>query len=681
MSKLSVDKALLKAKSHTKRGEIVEAQNLYRTVLQAFPTNKRAQKALATLTKLKQSTATQGMPQEIISRLIDLYNQSKLEEVIELATLLTKQYPETFELWNILGAAAAQTGKFEKATNSFEKAVNLKPDYADAHNNIGNVLKEQGRLKEAIKSFSKALLLRPNFAEAYKNIGNALKEVAFNQPNPLLQKIIVSLLDQRSSVRPNDIASVAINLLKFDLNLQRQLETPNKYRNTQTLHQKVTELSNLPLLLKLMSVCPIPDLSLEKLLKEVRAEILLALPNLEDTSDMIQFQTALALQCFTNEYIYSQSEDEEQAIEVLENSIEISLSKGQQPSPRAILCLASYKALHKYKWHELLVSSSDIDQVFARQVSGPIQEAQLKSDISSLDATTNNISIKVRSQYESHPYPRWVKLGLPLKPEPISKVAAKAKIELFDTKICEVSNPSILVAGCGTGQHPISTAARFKNSKVLAIDLSLSSLAYAKRQTEELGITSIKYMQGDILKLKKLDKQFDIIESVGVLHHMDNPMDGWTALVDCLKEGGLMRIGLYSELARQQIVEIRKEIAQLGTGSGDADMKSFREMLIHSEKKDYKKIRSWPDFYSLSELRDLLFHVQEHRFTIPQIRHCLEELGLKFCGFTNKALLQKFRKSNTGPKALYDLDLWHIYEETNPNTFTSMYQFWCQKVL
>ena len=69
---------------------------------------------------------------------------------------------------------------------------------------------------------------------------------------------------------------------------------------------------------------------------------------------------------------------------------------------------------------------------------------------------------------------------------------------------------------------------------MLAIDLSLSSLAYAKRQTEELGITSIKYMQGDILKLKKLDKQFDIIESVGVLHHMDNPMDGWTALVDCL---------------------------------------------------------------------------------------------------------------------------------------------------
>ena len=140
MSKLSVDKALLKAKSHTKRGEILEAQNLYRAILQAFPTNKRAQKALATLNNLKQSTATQGMPQEIISQLMGLYNQSKLEEVIELATLLTKQYPKTFEVWNILGAAAAQTGKLEKAINSFKKSITLKPDYADAHNNIGNVL-------------------------------------------------------------------------------------------------------------------------------------------------------------------------------------------------------------------------------------------------------------------------------------------------------------------------------------------------------------------------------------------------------------------------------------------------------------------------------------------------------------------------------------------------------------
>ena len=133
------------------------------------------------------------------------------------------------------------------------------------------------------------------------------------------------------------------------------------------------------------------------------------------------------------------------------------------------------------------------------------------------------------------------------------------KLKLFDDAIKEVEAPNILIAGCGTGQHSIGTAARFKDSKVLAIDLSLSSLSYAKRKTEELGIQDIDYMQADILDLGKLGRQFDIVESAGVLHHMEDPVAGWRVLTDCLKPGGLMKIGLYSELAREHIVEIRQE--------------------------------------------------------------------------------------------------------------------------
>ena len=73
-------------------------------------------------------------------------------------------------------------------------------------------------------------------------------------------------------------------------------------------------------------------------------------------------------------------------------------------------------------------------------------------------------------------------------------------------------------------------------------------------------------MQADILNLGQLNKQFDIVESVGVLHHMGNPMEGWKVLTDCLKPGGLMKIGLYSELARKNNVKIRNEIKKLGLG-------------------------------------------------------------------------------------------------------------------
>ena len=150
-------------------------------------------------------------------------------------------------------------------------------------------------------------------------------------------------------------------------------------------------------------------------------------------------------------------------------------------------------------------------------------------------------------------------LAIPLIPETFSKTMDDKKLFLFNNRIRNVKAPEILIAGCGTGQQSIETATQIRDSKVLAIDLSLSSLAYAKRKTNELAVNNIEYMQADILELEKLNKNFDIIESGGVLHHMDDPFAGWQVLVNCLKPGGLMRIGLYSELARQHIVKLREK--------------------------------------------------------------------------------------------------------------------------
>ena len=270
--------------------------------------------------------------------------------------------------------------------------------------------------------------------------------------------------------------------------------------------------------------------------------------------------------------------------------------------------------------------------------------------------------------------------GLRLKPAPISKLVEEIKLKLLDNKITKAEAPNTLIAGCGTGQHSIGTAARFKGSKILAIDLSLSSLSYAKRKTEELGFQNIDYMQADILNLGNLGRQFDIVESAGVLHHMDDPVAGWRVLTDCLKPGGLMKIGLYSELARQHIVEIRQEISRAGIGSSDVAMKSFRAKVMRSDQNHHKKILNSPDFYSLSTLKDLLFHVQEHRFTITQIQDCLAELGLKFCGFESAKIVSHFKLANTNTDDRYNLDKWEAYEVANPRAFAGMYQFWCQKI-
>ena len=133
-------------------------------------------------------------------------------------------------------------------------------------------------------------------------------------------------------------------------------------------------------------------------------------------------------------------------------------------------------------------------------------------------------------------------------------------------------------------------------------------------------------------------------------------------------------------MARQPIVEMRQEIKEAGIGSSNEEMKSFRTMVMKSEQNHHKKILRFTDFYSLSELKDLLFHVQEHRFTIPQIQDCLSELGLKFCGFASAKTVPHFKQTNTGADDPYNLEKWQAYEEANPRTFAGMYQFWCQKI-
>ena len=109
------------------------------------------------------------------------------------------------------------------------------------------------------------------------------------------------------------------------------------------------------------------------------------------------------------------------------------------------------------------------------------------------------------------------------------------------------------------------------------------------------------------------------------------------------------------------------------------DIREFRRACAELKGEEYRLLCKSSDFFSLSSLRDLIFHVQEHRFSIPQIEACLDELGLSFCGFEQKNAVTKFRDLYDTGANVDDLSLWHHYEVMNPNTFGGMYQFWCQK--
>ena len=158
------------------------------------------------------------------------------------------------------------------------------------------------------------------------------------------------------------------------------------------------------------------------------------------------------------------------------------------------------------------------------QINEPLKEKKLVNSIKSLGKISDTVSKKVRSQYEEYPYPRWRYTYSNTPTNFLNIVNGHIKPNRIQINH-KFNNPNVLIAGCGTGNH-ICQAANYLNANILGVDLSLSSLAYAKRKVEELGLKNIDFLHADILQLKDLKKKFDVIESIGVLHHMHDPLQG-----------------------------------------------------------------------------------------------------------------------------------------------------------
>lgn len=588
--------------------------------------------------------------------------------------------PNLSEAHNNLGIALQELGRFNEAKTCFKKAIEIKPNFVEAYINLGNLLKEKGKIEDAINEYKKTLQIIPDNKIAFYTIANSLVGVSFKSFLPDLEEIIYKILEKKIYVRPKYISRAIVSLLRCNPIIVNAFKKYYEGNLIENLNETILELGKVPLLLKLMEVSPIPDLEFESFLKNIRSMIILNISKIKKHPKILSFQIALSLQCFVNEYLYELTDLEIQVISEMENRIENKLLYGQQPCLKELICIASYKELFQFSWINLVSTPKEIYKLKKIQILEPAEEAKLKENIPTLLRIKNKTSSKVQNQYEENPYPRWVNLGLRLYPKSLYLVTKELKLKISTPYIKKLKRPKILIAGCGTGQNSIGTASMIKDSDVLSIDLSSRSLSYAKRKTKELGFTNIKYMQADILNIDLLSEKFDFIESAGVLHHMENPFLGWKKLSQSLKKGGLMRLGLYSQIARRNISKTRNEIEKLGLKSNNHDMKSFRNKILESNKMNHKQHISSLDFYSMSSFRDLLFHSQEHHFTITEIKNHLTKLRLEFCGFENNVALNKFKLVNSLEDNLYDLEKWNLFEINNPNTFSGMYQFWCQKI-
>ena len=425
------------------------------------------------------------------------------------------------------------------------------------------------------------------------------------------------------------------------------------------------------------------DKFLEKFLCHIRKEILLLIKNKNKNENLIKefkdFLISFAEQSFLNEYLFFQSDQEIKIINDLKNEIE----NDKKINELYISILGCYLPLNSSKIIiDKLVKYTSKSNLFNDlvqiQIKEPIQEQELKSTINSLDNISDSISKKVRKQYEENPYPRWRYADTLPKNKFLTILNNNIKPNKTISKDNNIER-NILIAGCGTGQHLVNTSS-YDNSNILAVDLSLSSLAFAKRKMQELNLSNVEFLHSDILNLKNLNKKFSVIECVGVLHHLKDPEKGLKILLNILEQKGYLKLGLYSEFARKHIVETRELIKKYNIKSNILDIRKFREIVKNDkDNKSFQKLNYNYDFYSTSNVRDLIFHVQEHLYTLPKITKFLKKYNLEFLGFTSSPNKKAYSKYYPNDLKCTSLENWNKFEINNPDIFKQMYQFWVKK--
>ncbi|HEY1541308.1 MAG TPA: class I SAM-dependent methyltransferase [Xanthobacteraceae bacterium] len=442
-----------------------------------------------------------------------------------------------------------------------------------------------------------------------------------------------------------------------------------------------------PLLRRLMVAGRVSDPELERVLTVARHALLdWACGTNPSGAELVDFFGALAEQCFLNEYAFAQSDDECAAVERIATQLSERASAGGYCGyipPAWLIATAAYRPLHTLAGTEALLGRAwpaAIERLLVLQVREPLEERAIATALPALTPIEDRVSRAVQAQYEANPYPRWVMAAPAATPVAIGDdIRGKFPLAPYRPRGA-AEHLDILVAGCGTGAHPIETCRRYAGARVLAVDLSRASLAYAARKTRALGLP-IAYAQADILALGALDRRFDLIEASGSLQCLADPRAGWRVLLGLLAPGGLMQVGLYSKLARTDINAARAYIkGRRYDGTAD-DIRRFRqEALAWPDGTPGRSVTRLGDFYSTSGCRDLLFHVEEYQHDLPEIAAFIAEEGLTFLGFDlDIRVLHAYAAANPDDPAMTNLARWHRFEVANPGIFAAMYQFWVQK--
>ncbi len=647
------------------------------------------------------SSATEKLIADIRNHISD----NRIDKANAIARRALVKHPKNADLLFLAGHIALKTGEFIRAISLLEKSNKLAPFSAEVRLNLGMGYQSVGRLEDAIDAYRHACKLDPKLVQAYANLGFSLR--ARGDLNGALEAFYAAVkLDRHhvgaaqgmssilgrasSSAYTPIVADMLVELfhspyveyamlapaaacqltLLFGINEDGRMAKPFDTKN-ELLGCYLTRCINI-------------NPAMEFALTALRRRLILS-----DTPDL-ELAELLGIQCFTNEYVFARQEDERERFQILKGQLEKILAGNRRDDSfwRDLTLFAMYAPLFELEGAEKLLAEKhespgdDLSMLLKLTLADHIEEQALKAEVVSFSPVENETSKKVRVQYESNPFPRWTHIPAQIKQHP--GIELKGMFPHFSPPAFLRDNTRILIAGSGTGSHVAHVALKYPDAQILTFDLSKSSLAYAKRMITKLGITNVEFQHGDILQAAVLEGPFDIIESIGVLHHMKQPIEGWRVLVGLLRHGGMFRAGLYSSRGRQGVFAARDAIAVEKIGDSAREIADFRQRIFFNPPSgNFERIKQRADFYTTSNCRDLLFHVHEDNYTPKRLHEEIVELGLNFVGFEEYEALginNAYRAMFADDVSLTNLLNWEEFESTLEEPLEG-YVFWCQKPL
>ncbi|MEP0868933.1 class I SAM-dependent methyltransferase [Trichocoleus desertorum AS-A10] len=248
-------------------------------------------------------------------------------------------------------------------------------------------------------------------------------------------------------------------------------------------------------------------------------------------------------------------------------------------------------------------------------------------------------------------------------------------------------NVRILDAGCGSGVGTEYLVHLNPQAQVVGIDLSAGTLAVAKERCQRSGADRVEFHHLSIYDVAQVPGEFDLINCVGVLHHLPDPIRGIQALAPKLAPGGLMHIFVYAELGRWEIQLMQKAIALLqGDRQGDyKDGVQVGRQIFAALPENNRLVKREQERWSLENQKDECFadmyvHPQEVDYNIETLFELIDASGLEFLGFSNPRQWQLERLLGKAPdlveraKGLSDREKYRLIELLDPESVTH-YEF------